>query len=143
MLHSACPPLPRKHRGPFPLPLSLLISLLLVRSDVRGHPNFCSDWHRKFLFDILNHTLVVNMLLFSHLETNYTLYKEENWLKIWQWTDSQGNSKSYIAPHFFSQTHIYRCLCAFVCYLNCTIIKYLSLTLFPIPFCLFRIWSCA
>ena len=60
--------------------------------DVRGHPNFCRDWHRKFLFDILNITLKVNGLLADGANLNVSLYKEVNWQKIWLWTDDQGNT---------------------------------------------------
>ncbi|GAX84406.1 hypothetical protein CEUSTIGMA_g11828.t1 [Chlamydomonas eustigma] len=65
--------------------------------DVRGHPNFCKDWHRKFMFDLVNATVFLKgyfggLVDQQAIDNLYNMFKEDRIQSIWQWTDDNGNS---------------------------------------------------
>eukprot|EP00798_Chlamydomonas_sp_ICE-L_P005159 gene5159-34974_t len=51
--------------------------------DVRGHPNFCSDWHRKFMFDLLNHSITVEQGKLAAFEELI----QDKWEQLWTYKD--------------------------------------------------------
>ncbi|KAG1669255.1 hypothetical protein FOA52_003292 [Chlamydomonas sp. UWO 241] len=70
--------------------LSTMKSIRVI--DVRGHPNFCRDWHRKFLFDLHNISVVLAGGAFSPEFTNPGDWSESAWKSIWKWSDPDGSS---------------------------------------------------
>lgn len=64
--------------------------------DVRGHPNFCIDYHRYILFQLLQLTVrrsLENPAWYQNGEVFSSAYfTEQNVKNVWQWIDDDGRT---------------------------------------------------
>lgn len=58
----------------------------IARRDLRGHPNFCKDWHRYYLWRIVQSKT-------SPYYVQNTLTTNAIYLALWNYTDASGHGE--------------------------------------------------